>query len=393
MTLFDPALVDPTKLRGAGRLEPEYQYLSTSARPSASRIRSILESWWALYPDDHKPDLRRRFGNRAGHVHAEAFWELLMFGLFTHMGARVTVHPIVPGATSRPDFLIEHATGETFYLEATVESNTSDQDRARHAVKQQLFDTINRRSNNPGFVWAIDVEECGSGQLKPRAVIHELSAFAGTLDYDQVVQHVRTGGFPPKFEFVYCADGWRIHFEPWPLAPGQDPKSVEQVAIEMMPGEWTNIDDAIMGAILGKCAQHPILDLPLVVALNSTHSYAFGTRDFANALYGKAGVFVQHMPDGTVRGAFGRRSACVWRGPTGARNGQLVAVLGGTQIGAWNFHHRELIVFRQPGLDPEPLTVWPLPRFLPDETVSSTDTLGECLELPGEWHEGPERES
>lgn len=99
MLLFDHA--DRPHPGPADHVEDTYSFLCRSAWEASARARGLLEAWFAHYPPEHQQDLRRRFESSF----AAAFFELAIHEVLRRIGARVSVHPEVPGADTRPDYL------------------------------------------------------------------------------------------------------------------------------------------------------------------------------------------------------------------------------------------------------------------------------------------------
>ena len=118
MTLFDE--IERTECSPAKHSEPSFNYLNSTARPYAIKVRTLLESWFVRYPNTHKADLVSRFRRPNDVHHLGAFFELYMHALLRYLGYTAEVHPETPsGDGSKPDFVVTSPAGTRFFLEAT----------------------------------------------------------------------------------------------------------------------------------------------------------------------------------------------------------------------------------------------------------------------------------
>ena len=62
MPLFDQVVCEDIRPRRQN--ESSFDYMNSSARPSISAIRELLERWFEQLPDNVKADVRARFRSR-----------------------------------------------------------------------------------------------------------------------------------------------------------------------------------------------------------------------------------------------------------------------------------------------------------------------------------------
>lgn len=95
MNLFDD--IERTDLGRATYSETGFRYLNRSARSDVRRVRELLESWFARYPNEHQSDLARRFRAAGRRGLEPPFFELFLHELLLRLGFR----PTVQSATGR----------------------------------------------------------------------------------------------------------------------------------------------------------------------------------------------------------------------------------------------------------------------------------------------------
>jgi hypothetical protein len=216
MLLFDPNLVDLTKLGPSNHDERSFHYLQTSGKPSSARIRELLEQWFADYPDDHKSELKQRFVTSKSDIQSPTF-ELALYATFKQLGADVEIHPKVSDDTDkRPDFRIRLPSGFVFYLEAVLARGQSDEEGNREQVVNSLYATIDRRFKSPEYSWSVTILEQGPAAPSGKQIVHAIVQYMTGLDRDEVGAQLETYGFDTPVKLLWEDAGWCIEFLPLP---------------------------------------------------------------------------------------------------------------------------------------------------------------------------------
>ena len=114
--------------------ETQFAYLNRSNRPVAERVRKLIDEWVAEYPESHRKNLIGRFRSVIDDAHRSAFFELFLHHLAVARGCNVlAIEPQLEDTDKTPDFLLENANQERFYLEAALATGRSNQETAAHA--------------------------------------------------------------------------------------------------------------------------------------------------------------------------------------------------------------------------------------------------------------------
>lgn len=268
--------------------ESTFAFLNRVAGDYWEPPRSLMQDWLDCIPSDAEyNDLRQRFRSRDDEQFRSAYLELYLHQSLLRAGYQVTIHPEVPGATRRPDFLAERA-DQRFYVEAIAPGSSQ---AAKAAARRQavLLDTVNQLDDPNFMLW---LDELTEGPAAPPAgrLRADLTAWLATLDPDC------DADWDPEEAPTYTweHDGWAAVFKPIPLKPearGQraDP---DHRAIGVYAHTGVDfIDDApaIRKALTGKHHQYGELDAPFVIAVGT---YIFDTNHWhtSNALYGATAV-------------------------------------------------------------------------------------------------------
>ncbi|MDA0302397.1 MAG: hypothetical protein O2822_07710, partial [Chloroflexi bacterium] len=114
-SLFDAS---PRRLSGGWDSSVgSFEYLNRSDRIAATRIRSLIDGWFAAYPNEAQGGLKRRF--RSERENYGAFFELFSFATLTALGFAVEVNDL-ENTSRHPDFLVRAARSPAFYWECTT---------------------------------------------------------------------------------------------------------------------------------------------------------------------------------------------------------------------------------------------------------------------------------
>jgi hypothetical protein len=139
---------DPTPGR---HTESIFAFLDRSGRENSRRVRNLLEPWFEAYPVAERDRLRN---HRVTDFNAGFFRVVpphLLQGCWFH---RDGSSARVPNASTTPEFLVV-GRGPSFYAEARMARDMSDEEVARRNVENHLYEAINAGAARDGaFLWA-----------------------------------------------------------------------------------------------------------------------------------------------------------------------------------------------------------------------------------------------
>lgn len=379
----------------ADHAKPTFQWLNCSAEDDVARIRTTFEEWFEHYPEQDRSDLRARFRSSDDAQHEAAAFELLLHEVLRQHGCRIQVHPKTKsGQSGRPDFLAEPPVGEPFYLEATLVTGKSEEERAAERRKAEVYDLLDELDSEN--FW-LRVRSKGEPESSPPTTrMREfLEEKMQELDPDEIRERYEAGELfeeLPQWEFELR--GWHVEFQPIPKSPearggghrtlgSWGPKEAKMV----QPGI------PVREGILKKVGAYGELDLPFVVAVNATSPYG-EWRSFEDALFGDLVTVVPAYGDGTVGTARpDRKGNGVWNRGDRAGATRLSAVLGCLRLMPWSPTKAPVRVYHNPWADRPligQLERLPAARIAGNGTLEVSDgtTLGEFVGLPAEWPRG-----
>ena len=387
-TLFDNIHRD--SLGAARYSEPQFVYLDRSARPEAKLIRALLEDWFSHYPQSEAADLRARFRSSNDLQHHSAFFELFVHELLLKLGLHPQIHPALPQITTKhPDFLVESPSNKSFYMEAVVVANISEDEYAARARMNVVYDSINRL-DSPNFFIGMDIQ--GAPQTPPPAgpIRSFLSRNLAGLNPDKMMTLLESGlDALPHWHYQY--EDWEIDFYPIPKSseargkPGTRPIGLQFYGLKFMDARTT-----IRNALCTKAGRYGDLDLPYVVAVNALDR----STDFMaimEALFGKEKYIIDVSRSKSSEPEMTRELDGVWTSKSGPRYTRLSAALVIVGLSPWNLPRANIRLYHNPwanlSYDSE-LTL--LPQAVPSADQMKLEdgkSLSSVLDLPYEWPE------
>lgn len=369
--------------------ENTYQFLNRVAGPFWDRVRNLAETWYQRIPTDQRGDLRNRFRSRESISTLAAFWEIYLHEALVRHGFDVTIHPELPNSERSPDFLAQ-SDDSSFYVEATCyfeKDRTSAEERRR----ERLYDAINQLWNPNFHVW-IDIEREGASSPPGAPLRKALQRWLTHLDPDEVNASHEPGNMFDLPSFTWDRDGWTISFWSIPIKPEARGKPDSKLIGVYGTGEAKFIDDKtpIRSRLGAKAKRYGQLDRPFVIAL-SCHTMFVDHISIVDSLYGDEAVQFGHDANGEVVTRDIRQPNGFWRGPAGARNRRVSAVLIGRNIAPWSVTDRAPVLWHHPFANHslEASLVYPSQRFDPERSllveVEGTESMHEFLDLPSDW--------
>lgn len=390
MTLFDLSSIQPEKTGPMAYNEPDYCYLQSSAHPVAAKVRALLETWFAAYPNEHKYEMRQRFRTSKSDIDSPVF-ELALFATLRAVGARVEIHPKVSDRTNRrPDFLVCLPSGYEFYLEAALARGQTDEERSKEMIEKQFKTYINKNLITPGYLWTVTVLSQGSREPRYSRCVKELSQYAKRLNPAQVLESLKEYGFSTTKWFTFEDAGWRVHFTPTPVKesaiglPGHRP-----IGSQRMPSAaFCKDHEDIRRKVEDKAQHHDLVDKPIVVAVNAC-SWRVTQADIIDALYGMSQLTVTTFEDGSHTFKGTRAPDGVWFGKEGARRPNLIAVLGVCKFTASGAGQARFTLYENPYIPyPPEARISELSRYeVRGDRMEHVEgkTIGQLFCLPPSW--------
>lgn len=325
--------------------EPSFDYLDRSARPEAACIRSLLEDWFARYPTDQRSEFANRFCSSSDSEHVSASFELYLHELLLRLGYRVEVHPVNPsGRSTRPDFRACGPDGNSVFIEAASTSSELQRKLERNPDVMAVADAINSLESSNFYV---ALTATGKPRSTPSIsrIRSFLKAWINQLDADTVFRAMESGGEGDLPEVAYQHDDFVLKFRAIPRAPNRRGDHVTRPLAYFSTGVFLDTSWELVRDVLRKKAKrYGDMQAPFIVCIN-VGDFAFHEIDSMNALFGQE--FVQYdVNTGDMRP--GRHWNGLWRGPKGARNLRVSAVLVAPDVQPWTLGQRLIRLYHCP---------------------------------------------
>jgi len=353
--------------------ESIYAYYRDSERQGVAAIRNLLEEWFLEIPPNERQDLQQRFRSPIERHHRSAVFELFIHHFLLHCRFQVELHPVVPGVTTHPDFLVSRDAQALFYLEAIAVSNSAREEAETNRMNQ-VYDVLNNLES-PDFYLGMRLEGAPETQPAGAKLRGELERWLATLDREAIQQSYLEQRYEDVPTYEWNHDGWRILFEAMPK--GDEAKgntSVRPIGITMpMRTRRLTLDESLKDGVVAK-DRYGRVALPLVVAIQVVDEFRIEKIDVMNGLFGPEAVIFdaqgQPRPDRVPDGA--------WVSPSGPRHRSISAVIAWSTLEPWNFANIEPIVVHNPYASvPLPYDTFPIAQHIVDRQ------RGVLVERPG----------
>jgi hypothetical protein len=343
--------------------EGSFHFLNRVARPEWDRVRELVDEWFAEYPETAQADLGSRFQDADIGQHYGAWWELYVYTLYRRLGYEVSIHPVLTGTSTQPDFLVTRGDC-SMYVECAVYLSVTgpvrDQGRGE---RSWIFEATNQ-AKNPNFMVDIDIRRAAPQRPKASEIIRPLEVWLSSLDPDEVSDQISAGMGVP--EFVLDVRGWSIEYGAYPVKPERRGEEGRLIGVYPMIGTFINDEMLRLRDIVRRKGGHygqP--DKPFVVAVLNTSGFV--TQDeVTEALFGSQVVQYYQGDRESVQSV--RQRDGYWRQGPPKRGSRVSAVLLGENIYPWR------VVAEMPKLWINPWADLPLTETLPMQTYTAYDT-------------------
>ncbi len=384
MPLFDTE-VESIGVRPKRYLEPTFEYYNRSDRKNIQQIKSVLERWFAAYPEDGRSDLRSRFRSKIESQHQASFFELFVHEVLTQLGYRIELHPDVQ-STNHPDFLASPEKGDQFLVEVTT-TQDSEQEVAAQKRIDQVYDTLNRLRSPDFFIAILDSGSPGSSVPGAR-VRTDLERWLNGLSWPEVTKAwEKSDGFDAAPRYEWKHDGWEVTFRAIPKSKeNRGSADLRPIGLTMPTNmKMLAADEEIKSAIKRK-DRYGKPKLPFVLVINVLGDFC-DTYDVMNAVFGHETVIFG--PEGTRPGARLRDGA--WDAPGGPQHKSISAVLVFHALNAWSVLSSDYWLVHNPWADlPLGHAALPFTQYVPNYETGKLEerkgrTFADLLRLPTPW--------
>ena len=376
-TLFDD--FERTDESPALYSESTYSYLNRAVGERWARVRTLLEDWFAQYPDEHKAELRKRFGMSDQGTHLGAWWELYIYSLYRHLGYSIEIHPKLDGIDTTPDFLVT-LSGDSMYVECTVVSATDGPITSNPGIEAAIYDAINAITNR-NFLVGLRFKQEGEQQPRRRQIVARIGRWLEEeLNPDDVLADLEAAGATgdlavlPARDFAFS--DWIVTCTAYPNPPDKRYEGGQLLGYVPSSGVFVienaeRIREAVRtkGRHYGKSGS---LDKALVVAVLSVNNLA-KQQDVTDAMFGSIAFSYVQGDRSSVKPI--RQPDGYWRGPDSDRGARVSAVLFSHDMQPWSVASHLPAAWINPWADKR------IDGYPPFATITATDEV-KIVETP-----------
>ena len=291
------------------------------------------------------------------------------------------VEPELDHTGRSPDFLVETADGDRFYLECVVATGQTD---AEAAAEKRLQHALNAAETlaSPHHVLSLEVQGRPSASVTTSGLRQELADWIAALP-----QHADSKNADP---FIFEEHGLRLTFSVWQYHEAPRLEGERSVGITSFGVHSSEIGAGLRGALLRKAKRYGDLSLPYVVAVNTLELRSL-ERELFDVLLGTPRVVFRKYEDGRIETFDERASDGIWTNGARPRKQGLSAIWSFDRLTAWNPAGRSVELVRNPwGTYPLPAIQLHCIEWNPvdDEFKKSGETtIRELLGLSSHWPE------
>jgi hypothetical protein len=376
-----------------GPTERMWEFYDRSARPEIGRVRDFLEECLARIPEHERRELISRFQSNDDRHFRSAFFELLIFNIFTAMECTIEIHPELPGDNqARPDFLVTTPHGDKVYVEAVLASEYSEAERAAQRRTGVVLDAIGRLQCDSFFI-GFDTKGHPDHPPRGRRLRTAIERWLATLNADRVIADMDRNGTEAIPRMTWQEDDWTVSIQAFPIRPERRGRGQRVVGAVSHGGRFVDNWRPIRDALQSKANKYGELPHPLVVAVNFD-ALALERIDEMQALFGEETfVLDRARPEEVPR--MERLPNGAWMGPDGPRYTRLT--------GAWIFRNLEpsntascqCTLYQNPYAQRElPGLFHRMDHAMPTDGVMdwrNGDSIAALLGLPTDWPEMPDQ--
>lgn len=241
--------------------ESSYSFLNRSGLEEFGVVREKLNIWFDHYPESEQHELKKRLQSKQQFL--DAFFELYIHEFFYSRSFKLSVHPLLDHTTKQPDFLVLHENNLSFYLEAKVVHDESDEEREYKKKQDKIVHELDKLGNFPYWISIRELKIKNHSSFSVKPVIRKIEAAAKSFDYVQMLQNHE------KQELSYVDENLSIELGFFPRSSSRIEGLNRPVGVRAyFDACYANTDELLYKAIEEKARKYGKPNLPFVIAIN-----------------------------------------------------------------------------------------------------------------------------
>ena len=346
-----------------------------------------MNRWTERYPSIELPELQTRLRSADDDQHKSAFFELSLHELLLQSDYEVRSHPTVIGSPKTPDFLVTSATGESFYIEAALVTDTPRHEVAAGRRRSRVLDAIDEIESE----FYININTAKEFEFDPpiRPLLNSLRRWLDTLEPAGVSAAIAANGFGAAPRLSESHGGCDIEFEAIPESSSSAGRDVRTLGfVNVGQGAIVTPQKAIRNKIVEKARKYGSLDRPYVLAINATGMFA-NTPAVLQALFGTEQIEAGVQRFGIERVKLTRAADGAWFANSGPQITRVSAAIVFLNLQPWMVAKCEVQLYHHPwATRPYTGSLGRLPSVvLRDRNICFEEgqPLSRILNLPEQW--------
>jgi hypothetical protein len=291
MKLFENKI--RTDKKPAKHNDNTFDFFDRSDSEKSKVIREVLNAWFDNYPQDEKPEFKKRFRKEF----SSSLYELFIHELFTKQGFTLESHPILKNSSKRPDFLAK-GNGIEFYIEVKEATDKTDSERAIENKTNQIYDMVNQ-TDSPNFFLQIEKLNFKTEQQpSAKKVVRYLEIKLPEHNPDLVLDNLSTLGIK-GIPFISFEDqNLSMIIKLMPKSKEiRGKKGLRPIGVFPSEGFVGGADDSIKSALSKKANRYGELDKPFLICINSKSHKGTDNYDVMDSLFGSTSVSYSTDPN------------------------------------------------------------------------------------------------
>ncbi|MCL5247576.1 hypothetical protein M4I21_17270 [Cellulophaga sp. 20_2_10] len=291
MKLFEDKI--RTDKKPAKHNDNTFDFFDRSDSEKGKVIREVLNAWFDNYPQDEKPEFKKRFRKEF----SSSLYELFIHELFTKQGFTLESHPILKNSSNRPDFLAR-GNGIEFYIEVKEATDKTDSERALENKTNQIYDIVNQ-TDSPNFFLQIEKLNFKTEQQpSAKKVVRYLESKLPEHNPDLVLDNLSTLGIKGIPSISFEDQNLSMVIKLMPKSKEiRGKKGIRPIGMFPSEGFIGGADDSIKSALQKKATRYGELDKPFLICINSKSHRGTDNYDVMDSLFGSTSVSYSTDPN------------------------------------------------------------------------------------------------
>ncbi|HEY4129400.1 MAG TPA: hypothetical protein VGM50_02230 [Gemmatimonadaceae bacterium] len=262
--------------------EPLFDFYDRSSRRHVAAVRELIEDWFSRFPSDKRIALNNRF-----HTDFDAaVFELMLHEALLRSGYVVDVEPEIPGVSTVPDFRATRGV-DTLFIEATLATDRSDEERGRDSHAQQIYADIEGIDSPDFYIRIVRLELLADKSPSLKRIRDFVQRTLANADWSAASIALAHSGLSDLPSAKHRDNGTVLEVELIPKpAEARGKPGRRSIGVYPFVSKWGDSVPSIRRSLEKKTMKYGKLGFPFVIAINATTEWGFESREAFEAAFG-----------------------------------------------------------------------------------------------------------